>query len=214
MKKLILSVIMIFFSLTAVADIKHVGTQERKSAYSSSVVHHVYLPHVIHYLGETNKIIAILDKAKKGDDVVVHIQGYGGDASIETALVNALKRSKANILLSVDGPVYSAHAFLALTKGKNIKVRVSDNSFFMFHHISGLNTDCSKSKGSDRGVSNKLKCQRALDYHVKFYTKSLVASTIGILTVDQVTEIFEGRDVYVSSKQIKDALRKQGRLVE
>lgn len=158
----------------------------------------VYMSNSIGSTDTTIELIHLLKKTKWGDTITFHLAGYGGQVDTVAEIVNAANKSKANLVILVEGPVYSGHAYLAvLLPGK---LHVDKYSYLMFHYSSILNDDCSSKKGFDRGVSEVEHCTMFRDAHTKMFNKMLDASKY--LTQKEKTAILLGHDVYLHPEDI------------
>lgn len=146
--------------------------------------------------------ITTVEQANTSDTIVFHIEGYGGSVDGLISLINAIKLSKAHIIMSVEGPSYSAYAVLA-TQGDELKM--SEDSLLMFHTSSLVNVDCKKQPGEDRGVSNVKHCESYYNANMALWYKIL--SKIKILSGTDITEIESGDDVYLTPEQVNARLK-------
>ena len=145
--------------------------------------------------------ITTVEQASAFDTIIFHIEGYGGSVDGLISLINAIKMSKAHVIMSVEGPSYSAYAVLA-TQGDELKM--SDDSFLMFHTSSLVNYNCSTQTGEDRGVSNKEHCELYYNTNMALWYKIL--DRIKILSQDDIDQIQTGHDVYLTSAQVNARL--------
>lgn len=155
-------------------------------------------------LGDADSIapeITTVEQAGIFDTVVFHIEGYGGDVDGLIALINAIKLSKAHVVMSVEGPSYSAYAVLA-TQGDEL--RMSQNSFLMFHTSSLVNYNCANQTGEDRGVSNVTHCEGYYNANMSLWYKIL--DSIKILSSSDIFAIESGHDVYLTADQVNARL--------
>lgn len=137
-------------------------------------------------------IVQALQNAKPGDTVVFHLVGVGGQVDSVLLLINNIKLSKAYVIMSVEGPVYSGHAYLA-TYGDELKM--STYSFLMFHSSTIVNLDCSKETGYDRGVSNVEHCEAYKQANLRISTEFVL--DVPLLTQFEKLQILTGHDVYI-----------------
>ncbi len=137
-------------------------------------------------------VVKVLQEACKGDTVTFHLIGSGGQSDSLFLIVNNIRKSLAYVVMDVEGPVYSAHAYLAINGDK---LYVSKYAFLMFHTSSVVNVDCSTQTGTDRGVSNVEHCEKFKQSEM-FLSDILIASS-NILTAAQKASIKSGHDVYI-----------------
>ena len=149
-----------------------------------------------------------LQQAKKGDKVVFHLAGYGGQLGAVYSMINNIQSTEADVEMDVEGPVYSGHAYLALS-GKSLKI--GNNAFIMLHSpADGDNnalkdTDCSKFTGFDRGVSKVEHCERMKTADMLLFTRMLMS--LSYLTVQEVVDIYTGHSVYIDSSDINKRIK-------
>lgn len=138
--------------------------------------------------------IKVLQHANSGDTVIFHISGYGGDLQTAIWLINNIKITKAHTIMSVEGPSYSAHAYIAAS-GNELKI--APYTYLMFHTSSGYGIDCSVQTGTDRTVSNVEHCEAMLKYHLGLTNQYI--DSISFLTPAEKDRIETGHDVYITS---------------
>ncbi len=147
-------------------------------------------------IDSVREIGRILQDADENDTVIFHIAGNGGEVDTVMYLISNVKASKARTVMIVEGPSYSGHAYLAAAGDE---LRVLQYGFMMFHTSSAYGKDCSKEKGFDRTVPNKIHCQAFLDNHLKETTAFL--NTVTFLTTLEKELIESGYDVYITSQE-------------
>lgn len=144
------------------------------------------------------RITKVLQEAGYGDKVIFHIAGFGGVVDSVALIINNIKATKAYVVMSVEAPVYSGHAFLALF-GHELKV--SPYAFLMYHSTSGVDIDCSKETGTDRGQPTKDKCEAYKNANLTLFSNMLVDAPI--LTKYEKIRIMQGHDVYVQPSDVE-----------
>lgn len=159
------------------------------------------------------ELFYLLQNATQDTTVVFHLSGNGGFIAPLYAMYNNISNTKANVIMQVDGPVSSAHAFLAFLGGRMV---VHDTSYFMFHlpaftDSRGENTvmlDCSGLSGVvDRGQSMEEKCHQFAYYDIKLFNELFKQRIQPYLTQTQIKRYYQGYDVYVSSAQINKIIK-------
>jgi ATP-dependent protease ClpP protease subunit len=76
----------------------------------------------------------VLDTAKSGDVVTIHINNGGGSIDSAFQIINSMKNSKAHIIGKLSGTVASASTVISLYCHELI---VADFTAFMIHNYSG-----------------------------------------------------------------------------
>lgn len=155
-------------------------------------------------------IIKDISLAPEGTVITIHLAGYGGNMDTTVHLVNAIEESKATINVIVEGPVYSAHAFLAMT-GKNI--RVMDSSLLMFHrpamkvngeYTSDVRAICAGEKElSDRGQSAYTKCLDQQKAVTRLFERFAAKYVYPYLTQQEIENYRNGHDVYIDGPEMQ-----------
>lgn len=141
-------------------------------------------------------IDVVLAKATSNDKIIFHLAGVGGNVETAFELINNIKASKAEVIMIVEAPVYSAHAYLALSGDRLIMRPLSS---LMLHTSSAFNHDCSKEKGIDRAQFVSETCQNFMTNHFKLVNESI--ASLNVITVDEMMKIAGGKDVYITATE-------------
>lgn len=141
-------------------------------------------------------IARVLQEAKSNDTVIVHIVGVGGQVDTVMYLINNIKSTKAHTIMSVEGPSYSGHAYIAAAGDE---LHMMPYSFLMYHTSSGYGTDCSKQKGKDRTVPNSEHCQAFMDTHLS-EVNNYLDSIYFLMPLEKIA-IKTGHDIYITSEE-------------
>lgn len=141
-------------------------------------------------------IIKVLQEAKPKDIIRFHLAGVGGEVETVWNLINNVRASKGTVYMIVEAPVYSGHAYLALSSDHLI---MRPFSSLMLHTSSAYGEDCSTSEGTDRTVSNVYHCQMFLDTHLRLVTKFLSEIDPKIVTAEEKVRILTGYDYYLTA---------------
>lgn len=141
-------------------------------------------------------LLDILHNASKTDTVIFHIAGYGGDGQTMDVLINNIKTTKAHTIMIVEGPSYSAHAFLAVS-GDELLMR--EYSFLMFHTVSLYGFDCSVIPGLDRTRPVSEKCEQMMTAIID--ESNRLIDSIAFLTLEEKENLKTGYDVYITSHE-------------
>lgn len=137
------------------------------------------------------QLIAGLHALKTTDKIILHLNNFGGDMFAGYPISNALKHTKADLTIHIDGPNYSMGAMLACI-GDKLPVFKDKDAHLMFHDY----TITTSGKGID--------VLRYLLNVNRTFKQYLVNNCVvkGILTRRQVTDILKGTDVYVYEEEI------------
>lgn len=165
---------------------------------------HVYFSSQIEKPEEYVELRLRLHTATVGDRYYLHLAGNGGSADGEIAIINAIKDTSAKVISIVEGPVHSAHAYIAIAGHGLI---VSPMSYFMFHHVNvyrSANLFCNRYVGStDRSQSLYAKCVYYIIAGVGLADSVIDKYASKYLTKDEVKYIREGHDLYISGVEMK-----------
>lgn len=166
---------------------------------------------------ENQGVAKILQEAKSNDVIRFHIAGYGGEVDTVYYLIDNIKQSKAKVIMIVEAPSYSGHAYLA-TQGS--KLVMAPYSLLMFHIDSAYNIDCSQPivknpedkedtgydpKGKDRGITNQESCQNLKDQKLIMINKLI--NNISFLTQKEKQDIEQGKEVYITADEYNKRVR-------
>lgn len=164
-------------------------------------------------IGDNNnylELIKAIEVAPEKSTIKLHLAGYGGNLDTTVHLINAIERSKANVEIVVEGPVYSAHAFLSMVGNKR---EISANSLLMFHlpavsingeYVSDTNVICSGEKEKkDRGQSAYTKCINQMNTLNKVFDRIVSRYVYPYLTKSEIEDYKAGKDVYVDGIEMQ-----------
>lgn len=113
----------------------------------------------------------------KDDTVMVKLHGYGGEVTDASLIRDALHHTEATTVAYVDGPSYSAHAYIACAAQR---IHLESDAMLMFH------APYSQQPGDGRAGLVAFAGQMLQECVDK-----------GILTKQNVTDIMLGKEVYV-----------------
>ncbi len=146
-----------------------------------------------------------MSEADSGDTIKIYLAGYGGDAAGATYIINAMEATKAHTETHVQGPVFSAHAYIALY---GQKLFIAENSYVMLHVSSVFDVDCSKKIGTDRSVTKAQSCQNFKD--AALFSNYIMLRDSHRLTLSEIYTIMTGHEVYLFAH----ALKERGAIIE
>ena len=149
-----------------------------------------------------------LEKATPDTVITIHLIGFGGNADTVLYLENLISRSKATVIMDVDGSVYSAHAMIAML-GKQINI--GKYGHFMFHYPAAMNykreyvdpaTICPLLTGVDRGIPNSVNCANEMKFSAKEFEDIFQAKIAPYLTAEEIKRYHQGYQVHVSGPEM------------
>lgn len=176
----------------------------------------VYLTNSI---GDENKYIDLynlIENAPEGQTIRLHLSGNGGYMSTVYHLANAIAQSKAEIDTIIEGPVYSAHAFISML-GR--KITILPSSQFLFHLPAielqtGVTVlpyqSCLMYNGdTDRGQDAEQKCIDVNKGEQAIFDKLFDLYMRPYLTKDEAARVYQGYDVIISGIEMQKRLTKR-----
>lgn len=152
----------------------------------------------------------LIENAPPGQTIVIHLSGNGGNMSTVYHLANAIAQSKAEVDTVVEGPVYSAHAFIAMLGNK---ITVTNLSQFLFHLPAVQLTEggdavlpiqsCLSFAGHyDRGQDAVQKCLDVTNGEQAMYDRMFKVYMAPFLTEKERADIYAGYDVVIPGPQM------------
>ena len=147
----------------------------------------VYLTDSITYPSEYNKLCYVLDSARSGDTVTIHINNGGGHIDSAFQIINSMKNSKAHIIGKLSGTVASASTVISLHCHELV---VADYTAFMIHNYSG----------GVVGKGHEIKAhQEFIDRELNTAFRAIYA---GFLTEKEMTQVINGRDIWIGKDEV------------
>lgn len=164
----------------------------------------VFLTTKIGDQGSYLSLFTLFQTAKEGDQIRLHMNGYGGKVDTTVQFINEMKSSKALVTTIVEGPVYSAHAFISIA-GTHVVIR--PGAMFLFHDTSALGNTCDDQKGhKDRGTDAYPKCLEDIQMHILTF-EAFLKSTLGSLLTDkEYKHMFAGGQIYITGPEMQKRL--------
>ena len=143
-------------------------------------------------------IIKVLQEAGRLDTITFHLAGYGGNVETVFNLIDNVQSCLGRVIMIVEAPVYSGHAYLALA-GDRLVMR--PYSSLMLHTSSAYGEDCSKQDGYDRKVSNTEHCYAFMDTHFKLINKFLLSIDYKVMSIEEKSAVMNGHDFYLTADE-------------
>lgn len=141
----------------------------------------------------------VIQGANYGDVINFHLAGYGGSVNSVYSIIDNIDRGKAHVVMIVEAPVYSGHAYLAVNGDELI---VTPFSYLMFHTSSEYDLDCSLQLGKDRNMTNEEHCNIEKQNDFVLFEQLLERSKI--LTEDEKNQLRNGKDIYLLGSTVKE----------
>lgn len=165
----------------------------------------VYFTDIIQDDSEYIGLFNMIEHANKISIINIHLSGYGGQVQTMFHLANVILRSKAQVNTIVEGPVYSAHAFIAML-GHNITVM--PNTLLMFHEPAILDPNtkdyvtleeyCLNKVGhKDRGQDAYWKCKEDSEIYMHLSDQFFSEYVYPYLSKIEIIRIQQGYNVTI-----------------
>lgn len=154
----------------------------------NSVTTEIYLGPEIGDMQAYTDLLDTLRKAVVGDEIILHMASFGGQVHSGVQIINAMKESKAKVIASIDGDNYSMGSLIVCAADE---IKVNSYGYLMFHTYSTSIT------GKGSMIENYIK-------NANIEMKDLLVNECvakHLLTLDQVTDILNGIDIYVYPKE-------------
>ncbi len=144
-------------------------------------VTHIMLPSSIE-ADNTHAFAQQLYEAKESDKFILHVNGYGGDISSGFMLLEAMKNTKAQVQVVIEGFAISMYAMLA-ESAKDVVVK--DKAIIMFHTI-----------------QTQLGPIPLNSPYAKYFMASL--SEAGLFSKEEICDMMAGKEFWLSGKEFKE----------
>jgi ATP-dependent protease ClpP protease subunit len=144
-------------------------------------------------------LLGVFRSASSYDEITVYLNSSGGWLNTAEQILNAMEDCSAKIITVADGRVASAATLVFMAGDERI---IKSNAYFMFHHYSA-------------GVSGKgHEMVQKINFQSAYYPDLLKKYYKEIFTDEEVKEILEGKDVWMSGKDFQKKLDKMKKLGE
>lgn len=147
---------------------------------------YAYLPEEVYSVGNYCELIHTLEhtKAKK---VKLIMNNGGGDLYAMLSIADAIRRSNAIVVAQISGCVASAATMLTLCCDD---IEVAKNTSWLTHYYSG----------GTAGKGNEIKARNTFDaVEIPRMFKGIHK---GFLTDDEIEKVIDGKDLWMSEKEI------------
>lgn len=137
--------------------------------------------------------------AGPNDEVVIYINSPGGQVDTAIQFLRVMQDTQATITCSVEGSCMSAATFILLAADS---YEITPHSMFMFHNYS------SGVFGKGGEMYDQLQFERQ-------WSKGLLADVYkGFLTEDEMTQILDNKDIWLTAAQVGERLEKLAKAEE
>lgn len=127
----------------------------------------------------------LLNNATEKDTVKLLLHNFGGSSTSMAYISNAIERTKAHVIAKIDGPTFSAGAFIACFADE---VDLLPNSSLMFH-LGSMTFS---------GTINAQTLDAMLDMQKRLVVRSMgECKKKGLVTDEDIKSVLDGKDVYV-----------------
>lgn len=171
-----------------------------KSGFSGTLntIHEFYIT-TIQGPEEYAEMFHKIRMADNGDVIRFHINSTGGDAFTTIQLLRCMADTKATTVASVEGMCASAATMIFLSA--NIQ-ELTPHSIFMIHHYSGA------AFGKGKDMFDQIA-------HMQTWSEDLMKDIYkNFLTDGELADVFNGKEFYMTTNEVKDRLVKRKELFE
>jgi len=163
----------------------------------SAKIHHYYLSGYISEPTDYVKMVHEIQTAPAEDTIHIHLNTPGGDLSTGVQIINAMKYTAALVICSLEGEAHSLGSLIFLAADQFV---VHDNAFMLIHNYTG-------------GVFGKAKEQEMeMEATIKWFAEIAKKYYTPFLTDKELKEIFDDKDKWLHSEEIRKRLTKMVRL--
>lgn len=154
--------------------------------------YHIYIQEDVGELEEYVKLFHILRTAKNTDKISISINSFGGYLHTAMQIYNAIKKSKAEITTILEHMAYSAGSMIFMAG--HIK-KVMPHSGMMIHNY----------YGEIEGKGNEM--QLEIEFEKKSYERLFKSIYKYFLAEEEIQQMLDGKDFWLTDKEIKRRLR-------
>ena len=134
----------------------------------------------------------LIRNSSENDEIILHINSPGGDASTAIQLMRVLKETQAHVTASVEGLCMSAATFVFLSAHS---YEISEYSDFMFHNYSSI----TMGKGGEMFDSIT---------HEKKWSENLMKTVYkDFLTDTEIQQILDNKDIWMEGDEVLERLK-------
>lgn len=141
-----------------------------------------------------DKMLSRIINLTEHDAVIIYLDTVGGSLDGAIAIVDAIRRTKAQVHMSITGKAYSAGSAILMWADS---VDISPYARVMIHAY----------RGGFFGKTNELESE--FDFENKYYCDFLVESYSGFLNKKEIDSVLKGSDVYITASDIEARLKKR-----
>jgi len=173
----------------------------QKSTYYSVPLgfkHEFYLSGLIEEPEKYAEWFHLIRNATENDEIVIHINSRGGNASTAIQLMRVLKETDAAVTASVEGDCMSAATFVFLGAHS---FEISEYSDFMFHNYSSVTAG----KGGEM--------YDAITHEKKWSDNLMKTIYRDFLTETEIQQILDNKDIWMDGNDVLDRLKKRNKKI-
>lgn len=141
-----------------------------------------------------DKLLSRILSLTENDTVCIYLDTVGGSLDGAIAVVDTLRRTKAQVHMSIVGKAYSAGSAILMWADS---VDISNYARIMIHSY----------RGGFFGKTNELESE--FHFENKYYCNFLVESYSGFLNKKEIDSVLKGTDIYIQASDIEDRLKKR-----
>jgi ATP-dependent protease ClpP protease subunit len=132
--------------------------------------------------------------AEPGDQVVIHINSYGGDLNTTIQLLQCINESQATILVSLEGRCYSAATMVFLACDS---YQIAPYSSMMIHNFSG----------GTFGKGNEMQAQ--VEFEKTWFSEMAKNVYSDFLTPEEINDVLRGVDIWLTPDEVHERMSKR-----
>lgn len=150
-----------------------------------------YLPENIGPVSDFIDFLRAVGDTRQNDNVTIHINSYGGDVVTALNIIDVLKTSPANIVISVEGNCCSAASMIMLAGNE---WEIMPHSYIMIHSYSAARF----------GKRNEINA--SFEFDKKWLDGTFREIYEKFLTDDEIEKVLAGQDLYFTADECLERL--------
>lgn len=145
-----------------------------------------YMPEVIDGVADFIDFLRAVQDARNNDDIILHINCYGGRVDTAFNIIDVLKETQGNVHISIEGACMSAASMIALAGDS---WDIMPHSFFMVHAYTAIH------------YGKRQEIIASTDFDKKWLDASFREIYGGFLTEAEIEKCLNGEDFYFTAEE-------------
>ena len=142
------------------------------------------------------EMIYKIKQATENDIIYIHLNTNGGNLETGVQILNAIHATSAHVITSLESTAYSLGTLLFLSGNE---VQLHENSLMMFHSFSAVMI------GKGHEMTSELETLN------KWYNKMMKKICVPFLSIEEVEQIINGKDIWMETDEIKRRLNRMAK---